>query len=39
MCKKFESEKQENEKLKQMNRYLLQGEYGQANREDCTPIY
>lgn len=37
--KKYESERQENVCLKQMNKFLMQGEYNQGMREDEMPIY
>lgn len=36
--KKYESERVENVRLKQMNKFLMQGEYSQGRREDETPI-
>jgi hypothetical protein len=35
---KYESARQENGKLREMNRLLLQGEYGQQCLQDLTPI-
>lgn len=39
MERKYESERQENAMLKEMNRYIMQGEYSQQRWEDGTPIY
>lgn len=36
--KKYDSERLENVRLKQMNKFLMQGEYSQGRREDETPI-
>jgi hypothetical protein len=36
--RKYESERAENEKLRQLNKFLLQGEYSRTAAEDATPI-